>query len=551
MRPWLRSVAGGLAPLVASWLPLYYIQVVHLHLIFGAARATAWAFVAAAPLLIFETAATGLLEARRQGWRPQVKAGLAGRCLFLTALAYLFFGMTLRAKGTPAIFTHWIGLWPGHALFCWRASPLPAACAGGLLILVYARLTIRRRLFRLSTTVLLPGLATLLLFGLFYFYPASPLRTWGERRPPAVERIFPHERYAGLDQALGGQRVFFGRDLAVPPDDSWVMASLGATYTGRVFGPGPNDQPNLIWADLRGARYRVFRGGAVHRFSSGCPDRIYFAPWNGARLFAYRPGADAPEPIDLPPEVLGRPVREIYSVCNDCRRGRVYIANNLNPALFVWDSVRRRLERTLPLAGVAGLEMGDNLWLVKRNPFKKTLLLLMFERYNIVELDEESLEPRKFVAFPKAADLPWSFETALDLALSAFIPLSPGTAMDLALSPDGRFLYAPSYYASGILKLDAETLAVVGRLPSPAMQCRRLEFSPDGRWLFAGSYMRGTVIVYDAAADRAVLSFYVTPKVEALFATKRYLYILGAEGIFRVALDSIGDMVRDAPGRAR
>ena len=35
MRPWLRSVAGGLAPLVASWLPLYYIQVVHLHLIFG------------------------------------------------------------------------------------------------------------------------------------------------------------------------------------------------------------------------------------------------------------------------------------------------------------------------------------------------------------------------------------------------------------------------------------------------------------------------------------------------------------------------------------
>ena len=547
MRPLLRAGWGALAPLLACWLPLYYIEVVHLHLIFGAAVSLAWGLAAVLPLLVFEPTATWLIEVPRHGWRTHVKAGLAGRCFFLAALAYLFFWMTLRAKGTPSIFTHVIGLWPGLVLICWRASPLPAALAGVLLVLAYVLLTVRRRLCRLTTTVLLPGLATALLFRLFYFHPVSPLRTWGQRPPSAVEQVFPNERYAGLDLALGGARSFFARDLYVAPDDEWFMASFGATYSSRLFGSMDNmGRPNLVWADLRGTRYQVFRTDAVHRFGSDCSDRLYFAPWNGARLLAYNPGADALATFDLPKEVLGQPVDEIYSVYSACRKGRVYIVNNRNPALLVWDSVKRRLQRTLPLSGVSGLAMGDNLWLVKRNPFKKTLLLMMYQRYNIVELDEESLKPRNFVAFPKAAGLPWTAETALDIALTALTPLSPGTAMDLALSPDGRFLYAPSYLASGILKLDAGTLAVIGRLPAPQMNCRRLELSTDGRWLFAGSYTRGDVLVYDTATDRLALSFFVTPRVESLFATRRYLYVLGAGGLFRISMDSIRGMVRAA-----
>ena len=68
---------------------------------------------------------------------------------------------------------------------------------------------------------------------------------------------------------------------------------------------------------------------------------------------------------------------------------------------------------------------------------------------------------------------------------------------------------------------------------------RKLEFSADGKYLYAGSYLGGDVAVYDAAASKKLGVFYVTPRVEALGATKKYLYIAGAGGLFRIANEKI------------
>jgi hypothetical protein len=316
----------------------------------------------------------------------------------------------------------------------------------------------------------------------------------------------------------------------VHPDDAWVMASFGSTYASSLFGRSDiNDQPNLIWADLRGAGYEVFRSDSVHRFSSECPDRLYFASWNAARMLEYEPGARALWPISLPKEVLGRPVEEIYSVHHACGRGRVYMANDRNPVLFAWDTARRRLERTLPLAGREGIRMGDVLLSVLRDPVRKTLLLgLPLAQRNVVAVDEETFEPLRSAAVREGV-------------------------FNLALSPDGRYLYAPAVYAGAIMKLDAATLAVVGRLSAPwrsrgPWHCHKVAFSPDGRWLYAGSYYTGEVAVYDTAADRLVLSFYATPKVSSVYTTGRYLYVLGAEGLFRVSGDSLAAMIRARSG---
>ena len=108
----------------------------------------------------------------------------------------------------------------------------------------------------------------------------------------------------------------------------------------------------------------------------------------------------------------------------------------------------------------------------------------------------------------------------------------------LALSPDGSRVYAPSIFTQDIYVLNAEDLKIIGRIKAP-FHVRKLEFSADGKYLYAAAYLGGDVAVYDAASSRRLGSFYVTPRLEGLSATGRYLYAAGAGGLFRIPNDKI------------
>ena len=62
---------------------------------------------------------------------------------------------------------------------------------------------------------------------------------------------------------------------------------------------------------------------------------------------------------------------------------------------------------------------------------------------------------------------------------------------------------------------------------------------PDGALLYAASFLYGRLHVYDVAKNREAFSLYVTPKIEGLFQTRRYLYIYGAEGVFRIRHEAL------------
>jgi hypothetical protein len=49
----------------------------------------------------------------------------------------------------------------------------------------------------------------------------------------------------------------------------------------------------------------------------------------------------------------------------------------------------------------------------------------------------------------------------------------------------------------------------------------------------------GEVTVYDAATNMSVDSFYVGPRLEGMHVTRAALYLLSAEGLFRVPLDVV------------
>jgi sugar lactone lactonase YvrE len=124
-----------------------------------------------------------------------------------------------------------------------------------------------------------------------------------------------------------------------------------------------------------------------------------------------------------------------------------------------------------------------------------------------------------------------------------------GPAFDIQLSPDEKSLYTASFLSGEIRRFDADSLRLEAVLPAP-LQCRRIAFSPDGGLLFAASYVSGEVQVYDTRDNRAIQSFYVGRRLEGLDAQGNGLYVLSAEGLFRIPLDALGPGGRQGGNQA-
>jgi hypothetical protein len=495
-------------PAAVSFLQLYYIHNIYYHFyLISETRAAGLVFLAVIPLLISEFMATKFWEAEKYGWSKRVKLAFFGRCTVLLCMGLIFFWYPIKMKDEANLVASLIWKWPDVVRISWEASVLPASFFLIVILVFYYQFSVRRRLFRFVSTFFIPGVATILLFSLLYFSPTSFLRTWNLKRAGAVEFIFPKED-SNFKKSFLPKGGFFAHDLYVEKNDDWAMLSTGPTFRNRKN----EDSLNFLWVDLKNFKFQTFFGSQVRRFYSECSEKFYFSPWHRSVLFEYKPGAKSFKEIELPDEIAGQKVKEIFSVYHDCQNKKVYAVNNINPALFVLDTSDNKLKKSLSLVEKNGIRQGSHIFAVTRNALRKTIILAMYSKYPLVELDEKTL----------------AFKNKIELSKY------PYAYFDVVISPDGEYLYAPSIFKKRIMKFNAKTFKLVKSIKSEA-HCRKLVFSKDGRWFFAVSYLTGKVFVYDTATDKMLASFYITPRAETLYITDNYLYIAGAEGLFRIS----------------
>lgn len=529
-----------LAPAVVTFAQLYYLRSAHGYLLYLLPLPAWAAVVPALPLLLSEYFATRYIEERRFGPGPAVTAALWGRLAAWLLASLLFFLFPITAFGKPDIFAPLVGLWHFVAWILLFARPVPAALLIAAIAAAYWLLVWRRGGFRFTVTLLLPAAGTAALFVLLYFFPGVTLRE-PLRQPPALEKLFPADGYEDPDGKTWAPGTLHPHEVYAAPDDSWAAVSFGSTF-GRPGGAGPG----FAWISLRKPEFRAFHPGVqVRRFSTDCPGRLYFSPWQDAAVSDYVPGADSPRRLPLPAEYGGWPVREIFSVHNAC--GRVYALNNLNPALFLLDGSGKLL-RSVSLHEKGLVGNGAVVLQLKRNPRRKTVVVSL---YGKDPADRTPFLPLMWYlhwigAQPGRKLFEFDEET-LELKGTS----DPSRAfMDLAFSPDGRRLYAASVFTQEIYALDAATLKSQGRADAP-FHVRKLEFSADGKYLYAAGYLDGNVVVYDAATARPLGYFHVTPRLEGLSATKKYLYAAGAGGLFRIPNEKImGSLLSYGPGQS-
>jgi hypothetical protein len=476
-----------------------------------------WVWLLLLPFVAVELAATRVLELPTRAGRAQrAREGLAlaGRLAFLAAYFWAIVVRAAETAHTPDIHASLIVRWPHVFLLTLRSTPLLSALLLGAAAAAFAVLTVRRCRWRLTTTALLPGVIGMVIFQLFYFYPLSPARLELRARAPEAERVFPAPDLAGnvpLDDA-----TFFPRDLHVLADEHTIVGSFGRTF--QLLGAIDVPTPSLVQIDLARRTYEARSTSVIRRFQSGCDERLFMSPWHGSRLLEVDPATREVREHLLPGAANGFRIEEINHVMHDCARGRVYVANSRNPVVFVWDARQGRLLRELNLVGVGGVRLGDSVGLALPNPALRRVYVGTFGTWHLVELDEETLAPTRFLRLE--AD-PWDFAT----------------------SPDGAFLYISAWFIGRVWKVDARTFEVVARFDVPA-HSRRVQPTPDGATLVVASYLTGEVLALDAQTGAERRRMYVAPKPEGLHVSARFAWVSTADGIFRIPLAAL------APERA-
>ena len=467
-----------------------------------------------------EIAFTRAYEVPAYGWRRTVVGGLAARLLFTAFLTYLFIWLPIGEKNSAML---WFAqdLSTAHLFLriVWIASPLPAAILAIVCVLIYAAWTVRTRRGRLTTTFILPLIATVVLFVLMYQYPQASFRRAGEPRPDFVVRVW--------DGAAPEYR--FPREVLVTPDERRAIATFGSTFPIDSSSPPPNNlglnpqrcdpqgpnpgecRRNLVLIDLTTGATQSWTTPMIRRFFAEADDRFFVVPWNISYLLELRLDGSVRR-YPLPEEVAGAPLREVNMTYYAADVGKVFMTSGNNPVVLAWNVAADRLDPPLPLAGWNGIDSGDSSISLARSRSRHRLYVMVKSQPHVIaELDETTLAPLR------------SIKPAPD-------------AFDIEITPDEAHLYMASFLTGHILRYNTDTLALEATLDAP-VQCRRIAFSPDGRLLFAASYPTGELVVYDTRTDERRDSFYVAPRLEGMSVAGGGLYLLSADGLYRIPLD--------------
>lgn len=524
MKSALKAVALALAP--AAWTALHLVVWIPIsRYVWNAPeRPGAWVFLLVLPAVLCEVVFTRFFDwpaATTPARRLRHRLAAVGRMVVLLGYFWLMVVNVWLKWGTPDPRAPLLVLWPGVAWMALSAVPAVGLVVVALVASVYLAVTVRHRRLRFTTTWFLPAAAAIGLFQVAYHAPdvLFGLVSGQDPAPADLEEVLPGD--------MGESRAIFGlpiypRDIYVTPDDTFLVATFGAT-----FGRAKYDRPNFAWVDLTRHTFGYEPCDVVRRFATECPERVYAVPWHhnqdigASELLELDRSTGRVQRYPLPAERNGFPLEEVNGVYHACDLGRVFIANSRNPTVIEWDTSARKVSRIIDLVGRYGIRMGDSMGPMTRNTRLGRLYFAMVHPHQILEMDDHSGDITRL----------------LDL---------PSIITDVHVDAQGRWLYLPTLVTRRVWKVDADSLQVVAQFEGP-LHCRKLVTSLDGRLLFAAGYFDGTLQVRDTVTGALLLRLRVAPKIEGMYATQRYLYLSSARGVFRLRIERLAQMASGRP----
>jgi len=466
--------------------------------------------------------------------RRGVGAFILNSFLWLIAYAVWVLLVEFLAGTSPGVEFYF----PRFYLFAgmlWRSMSWLTILAAAVWLAVYYLLTVRLRRLRVFTSLLLPVLLTFLLFlHQFYLGGLGGANPEVIARQPGVEKLLDKEELRAAiaaDSAAERQARFLIKPPypVFSPDDAFdiryqargiyldeaagaIILTFGCTYCKKtLYSPSPT----AVRKDLATGEITYLLGGLNIRQSELAGDSLFLAPWLDRTIYELSPrDLSVKRRIDYQ---AGGKLRqwEPMSILKDRAKNRIYVGNEMHPALLAYNLDDDKLIAVLDFLKMGLIPPGGTAYYMVQAADSRLLYL---------------------AGVPGVADL---YEVDPDaFAVTRRLDLGDAACTALLLDNEAGKLYYQSGFTDKLYLIDIADLRVE-RVYRGEFHARRLQLDRPRNALYILGFASGKVTALDLETGRRVWRIKVGGRATGLQLAGEALYVHSMAGAFRLNLPTL------------
>ena len=459
------------------------------------------------------------------------RGGLIGNLVFWVCVFIFWVPLAGEAAMTSQVWLQWFGTefwWPVGLV--WKGGGSWTFIAGAVWLLTYHLVVVKRRRARILVSLVMPIAMTFGMMGLILqmggpggLVDAAEREAAGARLAFDVRTLTPR-----LDpthpEAVRSMAVMrdgdFGtvrehgvvctnpRSVCVSPDGSVAHVFFGCTWgLDKMFFP------SVIRVDLKGGGVAALSGHNIRQVACpGAEETLAVAPWDGPGIYELS-AKDLSLKRTIPRQTdEALTFWEPLDVVLDRPRQKVYVANNGETAVLIYDLTSGALEHIVNLAGMGLVRTGGGgVHRMRLSPKTGLLYGVTGPGVNLFEID------------PVAGKL---------LRTAAFGDIvGTGFAADFEA---GR-LYYQSGFSSDLHEVDLATFEVL-RTFEGEVHGRRLALDHRRRVLYVAGYFSGLVTAIDLGSGDRLWELPMGPRPQGMDLTDDALWVNTQDGLFELDL---------------
>ena len=382
--------------------------------------------------------------------------------------------------------------------------------AGIVWFLLYYFLTVRKKLFRLTTSLFLP---IILVGGLFYDYyfigGVGKLSDKDIEAQNGVEIIYRKDDFPNENKE---DYYWFQKELFSCAREIHFDRKRNSLYTNYASTYGDSSgakTPSILKIDLT-TKQTIYYKSYYSRTFFATEDTILTLPWFDYKI--YEISKDNLSLIrEIPAQTDIWPL-EILNLYVDSKKQYIYVFNDMRPAIFKYDYKTGKLLKHVIFWN---LKYSCCVWNPQFDEENKKIYLCVFGgKDDIWELDSESLE------ILRGIDIVWY------------------GGSQLLLDKENKLLYFQDGGTNRLFEIDKDTFKVKRILPGE-VHARSIILDKKRNCLYLFSYFFGRMTCVDLKTGRVVFRILVGGKPYGACLVDDIIYVNSANGVVKVNLDRV------------
>ena len=460
-----------LYPLLSVWLIIGYIHLLHLLYVFEVVKSRLLAAVLLVPVVVLELYFS-LRFPQLVAWADVDRGWMllfAGRLLFWLAF-FVLWVVFMAAVAKRAVIVKWfITKFYLQLLLVFLAERWVTLVALGVWLTFYHVLTVQLGMLRILSAMILPMLlCSGLIFHLYHYGGVGNRSRRRILRQPGIVESYVFKTLGSYTVPRHPREIYYDRQ----GDALFVM--YGATY-----GQRDKPYPTIIRRDMKTGGLHAFLSRNIRQVHFDTQARsLFVAPWYEDKYYELSMD-DLKVRKERQNQVAGvLTYWEPMDIVKDVSTNRVYIGNDAEQVLLVYNHDTGQLEGSLDLIKQGLTSLGGPLWNILQSRSTRRLYFSAgpgrrkFYDHHLFEVDPDSLTVLKKRAFfdvcatalalDEENDLIYyqngGYNTLHEIELGTFKTRrtfrGEGHARSICLDKKRNFLYVLGYFTGSLFPID-------------------------------------------------------------------------------------------------